>query len=117
MLARYRGKNSCPECSGSKLRKEALYVQVGGKTINDLVNQPLDDLLSFVNNLSLSKADQLISERILTEITDRLGFLNEVGLGYLTLNRLSSTLSGGVSKNQLGHFFGKQSSRIHVYFG
>ena len=73
-------------------------MQVGGKTINDLVNQPLDDLLSFVNNLSLSKADQLISERILTEITDRLGFLNEVGLGYLTLNRLSSTLSGGESQ-------------------
>lgn len=98
ILARYRGKNSCPECFGSRLKKEALYVQVGGKTINDIVNQPLDDLLSFFLNLPLSKSDKLISERILKEIIDRLVFLTEVGLGYLTLNRLSSTLSGGESQ-------------------
>lgn len=98
MLARYRGKNSCSECNGSKLRKEAMYVQLGKKTIDELVNMSIDKLISFIKKLKLTKKDQLISERILKEIINRLEFLNEVGLGYLTLNRLSSTLSGGESQ-------------------
>ena len=98
MLARYRGKTTCPECNGSRLRKEALYVQVGGKNISDIVSMPITDLLHWFNNLVLSEHDATIASRILIEIRNRLGFLVDVGLGYLTLDRLSSTLSGGESQ-------------------
>jgi excinuclease ABC subunit A len=98
MLARYRGKSECPDCHGSRLRKEALYVQVDGHSINEIVQLPIHKALSLFQEIKLSKHDQNIAERLLTEITNRLHFLNEVGLGYLTLNRLSSTLSGGESQ-------------------
>ncbi len=98
LLARYRGKSTCPECNGTRLRKEALWVKVANKTINDIVNLPLHEALKFFQDIVLGEHDQKIAERILKEITNRLHFLNEVGLGYLTLNRLSSTLSGGESQ-------------------
>ena len=98
MLARFRGKNKCTECGGSRLRKEALYVQVGERTINDIVHLPLKKVLTLVDGLKLNEKELKISERILKEIKNRLHFLVDVGLGYLTLNRLSSTLSGGESQ-------------------
>lgn len=98
LLARYRGKSTCPECKGTRLRKEALWVKVANKTINDIVHLPLHEALVFFRDISLSENDQIIAERLLKEITNRLHFLNEVGLGYLTLSRLSSTLSGGESQ-------------------
>ena len=98
MRARYRGKTVCPDCHGARLRPEALYVKVGGKTIADLVRMPVAELLDWFNNLALSETDELIASRILLEIRNRLTFLNEVGLGYLTLDRLSNTLSGGESQ-------------------
>ena len=98
MLARYKGKTTCDLCGGSRLRKEALYIQVGGKSIDEIVNISVKDLLVFFDNLKLNERDKEIAERILVEITNRLSFLNDVGLGYLTLNRLSSTLSGGESQ-------------------
>ena len=98
LLARYRGKSTCPDCNGTRLRKEALWVKIANKTINDIVHLPLHEALNFFQGIVLSEHDQLIAERVLKEITNRLHFLNEVGLGYLTLNRLSSTLSGGESQ-------------------
>ncbi len=98
MLARYKGKTTCNLCKGSRLRKEALYIKVGGKSINEIVNISINDLFNFFDNITLSDTDKKISERILTEIKNRLSFLKNVGLGYLTLNRLSSTLSGGESQ-------------------
>jgi len=98
MLARYRGKTVCPDCRGTRLRKDASYVKVSGKSISDLVLMPLDKLLDFFKNLALDPNDREVGRRLLTEITNRLEFLNDVGLGYLTLNRLSSTLSGGESQ-------------------
>ena len=98
MLSRYRGKTICPECEGTRLKKEASYVRVGGKAVSELVNQPVDQLGSFFNNLQLNDHDKTISERLLIEISNRIEFLCDVGLGYLTLNRLSSSLSGGESQ-------------------
>ncbi|MBJ11206.1 MAG: excinuclease ABC subunit A [Flavobacteriales bacterium] len=98
LLARYRGKSTCPDCNGTRLRKEALWVKVANKTINDIVHLPLREALDFFQEIALSENDLIIAERLLKEITNRLHFLNEVGLGYLTLNRLSSTLSGGESQ-------------------
>ncbi|MCM1369823.1 MAG: excinuclease ABC subunit UvrA [Candidatus Amulumruptor caecigallinarius] len=98
LKARYRGKTICPACHGSRLRKDVEYVKVGGKSIVDLVRMPIDRLEKFFNNLELSESDSKIAARLLTEIRQRLGFLNEVGLSYLTLDRLSSTLSGGESQ-------------------
>jgi excinuclease ABC subunit A len=98
MLSRYRGKTICPECQGSRLRKEASYVKVGGKTISELVKLPISRLQVFFQQIKLNKKELKLSERLLKEINSRLGFLNNVGLGYLTLNRLSSTLSGGESQ-------------------
>lgn len=98
MLSRYRGKTICPDCRGTRLRKDTNYVLVGGKSISDLVLMPLENLLSFFNELQLSEYDTQVSKRILLEINNRLNFLCDVGLGYLTLNRLSSTLSGGESQ-------------------
>jgi excinuclease ABC subunit A len=98
MLARYRGKTMCPECRGTRLRPEASYVRVNDKTITDLVSMPVRDLLEWFNNIQLNAHDAKISERLLVEIRNRLGFLVNVGLGYLTLNRLSNSLSGGESQ-------------------
>jgi len=98
MLSRYRGKTICPECNGSRLRKEAGYVKVGGKIISELVKLPISDLEHYFRELKLPKKDLKISERLLKEINSRISFLSSVGLGYLTLNRLSSTLSGGESQ-------------------
>ncbi len=98
MKSRYTGKTRCPECNGSRLRKEALYVRVGGKTIADLVVLPVDDLLCFFRELQLDEHDTKAAARILVEIRNRLQYLSDVGLGYLTLDRLSSTLSGGESQ-------------------
>lgn len=98
MKARYTGKTLCPECHGSRLRKEALYVKVGGKNIAELVKMPAEALLKFFNDLQLDDHSSKTAKRILTEIRNRLQYLNDVGLGYLTLDRLSSTLSGGESQ-------------------
>ena len=98
MKARYTGKTTCPECGGSRLRREALYVKVGGKTVADLVVMPVDDLIAFFAGLELDGHDTKTAARILVEIRNRLQYLADVGLGYLTLDRLSSTLSGGESQ-------------------
>ena len=98
MKARYTGKTTCPECGGSRLRKEALYVRVGGRTIADLVKMPVDELIAFFGGLELDEHDAKTASRILVEIRSRLQYLADVGLGYLTLDRLSSTLSGGESQ-------------------
>ena len=98
MMSRYRGKTVCPECHGSRLKKEAQYVKVCGKSITDLVLMPLDELKGFFDTLQLDETDQKIASRLLVEINNRLEFLLDVGLGYLTLNRLSNTLSGGESQ-------------------
>jgi excinuclease ABC subunit A len=98
MLSRYRGKTTCPDCRGTRLKKEASWVKVGGKSVSDLVLMSITDLMTFFDQLELDEHDQNVAQRILTEITTRLTFLYEVGLGYLTLNRLSSTLSGGESQ-------------------
>ncbi|WP_302996166.1 excinuclease ABC subunit UvrA [uncultured Muribaculum sp.] len=98
MLARYRGKTRCPECNGSRLRKESEYVKVGGATISELVKMSVTDLKEWFAALKLDDNDKLVSSRLLVEINNRIGFLCDVGLGYLTLDRLSSTLSGGESQ-------------------
>ncbi|MFD2160951.1 excinuclease ABC subunit UvrA [Paradesertivirga mongoliensis] len=98
MLSRYRGKTNCPECKGSRLRKDATYVKIEGKSITDIVLMPLDKALQFFQNLGLGENDTKIAKRLLAEITNRIKFLNDVGLSYLTLNRLSNTLSGGESQ-------------------
>jgi len=98
MLSRYRGKTTCPDCRGKRLRQEANYVKINGKSITDLVTMPLSELNIFFDTLKLSEADSKVAERLLIEIKNRLGFLDEVGLGYLTLNRASNTLSGGESQ-------------------
>ena len=98
MKARYTGKTTCPECGGSRLRREALYVKVGGKTVADLVVMPVDELIAFFAGLELDGHDTKTAARILVEIRNRLQYLADVGLGYLTLDRLSSNLSGGESQ-------------------
>lgn len=98
MLARYRGKTVCPDCHGSRLRPEALYVRVAAHTIADLVTMPVERLRDFFANMELTDRERMISRRLLPEIISRLTFLCDVGLGYLTLDRLSSTLSGGESQ-------------------
>ena len=95
MLARYRGKTTCPTCDGGRLRPEATYVKIGKTAITDLVNIPLDELLDFFKKLKLNKHDNEIAKRLLLEVTNRLQFMLDVGLGYLTLSRNSATLSGG----------------------
>lgn len=98
LLSRYRGKTPCQDCKGSRLRKDANYVKVGGASISDLVNLPVDRCHDFFESLSLDGADMEIAERLLSEIRFRLSYLREVGLGYLTLDRMSNTLSGGESQ-------------------
>lgn len=98
MLARYRGKTLCPTCHGTRLKKEASYVKVGGRSISQLVDLPIHDLQEFFRSLQLDDHDTAVAKRILTEINNRIQFMMDVGLGYLTLNRLSNTLSGGESQ-------------------
>jgi excinuclease ABC subunit A len=98
MLSRYRGKTECPDCKGTRLRKDANYVKVGGKTITEIVLSPIDELLPLFKNLELPTHEAQISKRLMPEITNRLQFLCDVGLGYLTLNRQSNSLSGGESQ-------------------
>ena len=98
MLARYRGKTTCYACGGKRLRPEANYVRMGGKSISDLVSMPISDLVVFFDNLSLNAYEQKVAERLLKEIHNRLHYLLDVGLGYLTLNRKSNSLSGGESQ-------------------
>ncbi len=98
LLARYRGKTLCPDCNGTRLKKEANYVKINGCSISDLVKMPVSNLKTWFKNISLDEHDESIAHRILVEINSRLSFLNDVGLGYLTLDRLSSTLSGGESQ-------------------
>jgi len=98
MLARYRGKTTCPTCHGTRLKKEAGYVKVGGRSISQLVDLSIHELQEFFRTLTLDEHDAAIAKRILTEINNRIRFLLDVGLGYLTLNRLSNSLSGGESQ-------------------
>ena len=98
MLARYRGKTVCPDCHGTRLKQQASYVKVGGRAITELVDMPVEELQHFFSNLQLSDTERRISERIIKEINGRLRYLVNVGLGYLTLNRPSNTLSGGESQ-------------------
>ena len=98
MLGRYSGKAVCHECGGSRLRKEALYVKVAGKTIHDMLSMNVDTLLDFLENISLDENDFRIAEKAINEIISRLRYIKDVGLGYLTLDRTSNTLSGGESQ-------------------
>lgn len=98
MLARYRGKTVCPDCHGTRLKQQASYVKIGGRAITELVDMPVEELQHFFSNLQLSDNEKRISERIIKEINGRLRYLVNVGLGYLTLNRPSNTLSGGESQ-------------------
>ncbi len=98
MKARYRGKTTCPTCGGSRLHKDVEYVKIAGRSITELVRCSVDSLIPFFNNLELNEVERVTAERLLIEIKNRLQFLQEVGLGYLTLDRLSNTLSGGESQ-------------------
>ncbi|MVN77974.1 excinuclease ABC subunit A [Hymenobacter sp. HMF4947] len=98
LQSRYRGRTVCPDCRGTRLRKDAQYVKIDGRSITDLVLLPISEALAFFQNLNLSEHDRAVADRLLAEITNRLGYLDRVGLGYLTLNRLSNTLSGGESQ-------------------
>ncbi len=98
LKARYRGKTTCPDCNGSRLRPDAEYVKIGGKSITELVRMPVSDLKPWFDALTLSETDQAVGKRLLVEIKQRLQFLLDVGLGYLTLDRLSNSLSGGESQ-------------------
>lgn len=95
MLSRYRGRTTCPECRGSRLRKDAAYVKIAGHSITDLVLMPLENVADFFTSLTLNIHEEKIGRRILTEIRNRLDYMQQVGLGYLTLNRLTNSLSGG----------------------
>jgi excinuclease ABC subunit A len=98
MMSRYRGKTTCPQCHGTRLKEEATWVKIGGMSITDLVEMPIVNLAEWFEHLELDEQDAQIAKRLLTEINSRLHFLLEVGLGYLKLNRLSNTLSGGESQ-------------------
>ena len=102
MMSRYRGKTTCPKCHGTRLKPEADYVKIGGRSISDLVQMPVVRLKDWFDHLELTEQEQQIGKRLLTEINSRLQFLLDVGLGYLTLNRMSNSLSGGESPTSLG---------------
>ena len=95
MLSRFRGRTACPDCRGTRLRKDASYVKIAGKSITDLVLMPIEDALNFFQTITLSAHETKLANRLLKEISSRLEFMHQVGLGYLTLNRLTSSLSGG----------------------
>lgn len=98
MLSRYRGRTECPDCHGSKLRKDAHYVKIGNRSIAEVSSMSIDDCKDFFAQLSFTENEQLVANRIITEVKARLDYLSDVGLGYLTLNRLSNSLSGGESQ-------------------
>jgi len=98
MLARYRGKTICPECQGRRLKKEAGHVKIAGRSITELISLPISELKDFFDNIELSEHEMSIADRLLKEITNRINYLVDVGLGYLNLNRTSNTLSGGESQ-------------------
>lgn len=98
LLSRYRGKTTCPECKGTRLRKDAQYVKVGGKSITELTQMQVKDLQKWIAGLELNEHEQAVTSRIMIELRNRVGYLMDVGLGYLTLSRLSNTLSGGESQ-------------------
>ena len=98
LLSRYRGKTVCPVCHGTRLKKEATWVKVGGRSITELIEMPVSNLKTWFDSLQLNEHDAMLAKRVLTEIKNRLQFLLDVGLGYLTLNRPSNTLSGGESQ-------------------
>ncbi|MDO7876843.1 excinuclease ABC subunit UvrA [Hymenobacter sp. ASUV-10] len=98
LQSRYRGRTTCPDCRGTRLRKDAQYVKIDGRSIADVVLLPISEAEEFFHNMNLSEHEAKVAERLVTEITNRLSYLNRVGLGYLTLNRLSNTLSGGESQ-------------------
>lgn len=98
MLSRYRGRTTCPDCKGSRIRKDAQYVKINGNNISELLMLPINEVYSFFQNIQLSDYDQKVAKRILIEINTRLQLMMDVGLSYLTLNRLSNTLSGGESQ-------------------
>ena len=98
MLSRYRGRTVCPDCKGTRLRKDTQYVTIEGKSLTELVLMPIGDLANFFNSLELSEHQQKVAKRILSEIVNRLQYIGQVGLSYLTLNRLTATLSGGESQ-------------------
>lgn len=98
MLSRYRGKTLCPDCRGTRLRKDASYVKINDKSIIDIILMQIDDALQFFKNIKLDQSQEIIKKRLLPEITNRLQFISDVGLGYLTLNRASNSLSGGESQ-------------------
>ncbi len=95
MLSRFRGRTTCPDCRGTRLRKDASYVKINTKSISDLVLMPIEDLSKFIDGMQLQPHEEQVAKRVLAEVRNRLHYLQEVGLGYLTLNRLTSTLSGG----------------------
>ena len=95
MIARYRGYTTCTSCKGSRIRKDANYVKVGGYSISDLLMLQINDLAHIIDNLDLTDVEQIIAKRLISEVKTRLGYLNKVGVGYLTLNRKINTLSGG----------------------
>jgi len=98
MLSRYRGKTVCPECKGTRLRKDANYVKIGGQSISDVVLLPINAVIKFLKSLKFSEFEEKVAKRLLIELDNRLQYLENVGLGYLTLNRLSNSLSGGESQ-------------------
>lgn len=98
LMSRYRGKTTCPSCKGKRLKKESSWVKIAGKSITDLIEVPVSNLIKWFDNLSITPQEMQIAERLLKEITSRLNFLDEVGLGYLCLNRAAMTLSGGESQ-------------------
>ncbi|MDI9320965.1 MAG: excinuclease ABC subunit UvrA [Phycisphaerales bacterium] len=111
MQARYRGRTTCHECNGTRLRKDALYVKINGNNIGDLLNMPASEVHNWINNIKLSKSDEQVAQRILLELKQRLKTLIDVGLVYLTLNRPANTLSGGESQRiQLTRFLGSNLS-------
>ena len=98
LLSRYRGKTACPDCKGTRLRKDAIYVKIGGKSLQELILMPINRLQLFFNELLFNELDQQVAKRLLPEIQSRLNFLVQVGVGYMTLNRQSNSLSGGESQ-------------------
>src|SRR6185369_14814196 len=98
MLSRYRGRTVCPDCKGTRLRKDASYVKINGKSISDIVLMAVSDAVQFFQSIVLTDSEQQIARRLLIEINNRFRFLSDVGLGYLTLNRSSNTLLGGESQ-------------------
>lgn len=95
LLSRYRGRTTCPDCRGTRLRKDASYVKINEKSITDLVLMPIERVIEFFDNIKLTRHEEAIARRLLKEINNRLSYINRVGLGYLTLNRMTATLSGG----------------------